>query len=131
MPAKKTAIPHSENKESFSPLTEAAFFILLCLAGEQKHGYAILKDLRTLSSGKLHLSISTVYSVIGRLLDQGLIARVENEESSPATQTSAGPGLPRKAYRLTPAGRDALEAERDRLRLLVAAADLRLNEATG
>jgi DNA-binding PadR family transcriptional regulator len=118
----------SRSESPASSLTEAAFFVLLSLANGQKHGYAILKDVNVLSDDRMHLSISTTYSVIGRLLDQGLIARVENETGSEEGQTSPGPGLPRKAYRITPAGRGMLQAERERLQLLVATADLRLGE---
>ena len=108
---------------SYLPLTEPTFYILLCLAPEKKHGYAILKDVEALSNGSVRLSTSTLYGALGRLLDQGLIKRVPNDE-----EKNTGPGLPRKAYILSKAGRRVLEAETSRMRALVAAARLRLSE---
>ncbi len=108
---------------SYLPLTEPTFYILLSLAPEKKHGYAILKDVEALSNGNVRLSTSTLYGALGRLLDQGLIKRVPNDE-----EENTGPGLPRKAYILSKAGRRVLEAETSRMRALVAAARLRLSE---
>lgn len=108
---------------AYLPLTEPTFYILLSLAPGKKHGYAILKDVETLSNGKITLSTSTLYGALGRLLDQGLIKRVSNDEDD-----NAGPGLPRKAYILSKMGRRVLQAETDRLQALVATAHLRLGE---
>jgi DNA-binding PadR family transcriptional regulator len=108
---------------SYLPLTEPTFYILLSLAPGGKHGYAILKDVEALSDGKFSLSTSTLYGALGRLLDQGLIERVPNDE-----EENTGPGLPRKAYILSEIGRRVLEAETDRLQSLVAVAHLRLGE---
>ena len=107
----------------YLPLTEPTFYILLCLAPEKKHGYAILKDVEALSNGSVRLSTSTLYGALGRLLDQGLIERVPNDG-----EENTGPGLPRKAYVLSKAGRRVLEAETRRMQALVAAARLRLGE---
>ena len=108
---------------SYLPLTEPTFYILLSLAPGKKHGYAILKDVQALSDGNVSLSTSTLYGALGRLLDQGLIERVPNDE-----EENTGPGLPRKAYVLSETGRRMLEAETNRMRALVAAACLRLGE---
>lgn len=108
---------------SYLPLTETTFYILLSLALEKKHGYAILKDVEALSHGKIRLSTSTLYGALGRLLDQGLIERVPSAE-----EEAAGPGLPRKAYTLSPTGRRILEAETRRMQALVTTARLRLGE---
>jgi DNA-binding PadR family transcriptional regulator len=110
---------------SYLPLTEPTFYILLSLALGKKHGYAILKDVEALSDGKVRLSTSTLYGALGRLLDQGLIERVPNDEGE---NTGPGPGLPRKAYILSETGRRVLEAETGRLQSLVAVAHLRLGE---
>jgi DNA-binding PadR family transcriptional regulator len=101
------------------PLREPTFFILLSLAPEKKHGYAILKDVETLSDGKIRLSTGTLYDALSRLLDQGLIKRVANDENG-------GPGRPRKAYVLTDAGRRVLDAETSRMQTLVSMARTRL-----
>lgn len=104
-------------------LREPTFFILLSLVPGKKHGYAILKDVEEISSGRIRLSTGTLYGALGRLLDQGLIERVPNE----AGETSR-PGLPRKAYLLTVEGRRLLEVETNRLKSLVAAAQNRLSK---
>ena len=101
--------------QSNLPLTETTFFILLSLAPQPKHGYAIMKDVETLSHGRVRLSTGTLYGAIKRMLEQGWIERVE-ENGEQAN------GRIRKSYQLTDLGRRVLEAERERLGVLVAAA---------
>ena len=103
-----------------APLSEASFFILLSLASGPKHGYAVLKDAEVLSEGRITLSVSTLYTSLGRLQEQGLIERLDVEDEEPT------PGLPRKVYRLSRQGRVALEAEAWRLGRLLAAYKRRL-----
>jgi DNA-binding HxlR family transcriptional regulator len=69
-----------------------------------------------------HLSTSTLYGALGRLLDQGWIERVATDDDH------TGPGLPRKAYVLSRLGRRLLEAETRRLEALTATARLRLGQ---
>ena len=108
--------------ESLLPLTEPTFYILLSLAPGKKHGYAIKKDVKSLSKERVNLSTSTLYTAVGRLLDQELIERQS------ADDRDAGPGLPRKSYILTELGRRVLEAEAGRLQEMVKEARLRLRE---
>lgn len=107
---------------SYLPLTEPTFYILLSLAPGKKHGYAILKDVKDLSKERVNLNTSTLYTAIGRLLDQELIERLSDEDED------SGPGLPRKSYALTELGRRVLEAEALRLQGMVNEARLRLRE---
>jgi DNA-binding PadR family transcriptional regulator len=104
-----------------TPLTEATLFILLSLAPEPRHGYAIMKDVQALSENRVVLSTGTLYGALKRLLEQGWIERVEEE---PSDET----GHPRKAYALTRLGQRILDTEVARLRSLVAAAQLRTTE---
>jgi DNA-binding PadR family transcriptional regulator len=106
------------------PLREPTYFILLSLAGENKHGYAILKDVEDLSQGKVKLSTGTLYEAIARLLDQGLIERASDEGSGadPEPEAQSHPGKPRKAYRMTHLGLRVLKAELERMDSLVSAA---------
>jgi DNA-binding PadR family transcriptional regulator len=106
---------------SYLPLTVPTFYILLSLAPGKNHGYAILQEVERLSKGQVHLSTSTLYSALGRLLDQGWIERVPGD-----LEPDAHPGLPRKAYVLTELGRRILEAEADRIQALANVARLRL-----
>ncbi len=98
------------------PLTEATFFILLSLVPGPKHGYAIMKDTRTLSDGRVLLSTGTLYGALKRLLEQGWIRRVQDHEN--------GTERDRKAYGLTNQGRRVLNAETGRLQRLLSAARL-------
>ena len=103
------------------PLTEPTFYILLSLTPGKKHGYAIMQDVEGLSKGNVTLSTSTLYSALGRLLDQRLIERVPEDPNS-----GKHPGRPRKAYVLSELGRRVLLAETDRLSSLVEIAQPRL-----
>ena len=101
------------------PLSEQTFYILLSLFPEPRHGYAILKDIHQLSGGRLLISVSTLYTSLKRLLEQGWIERAELEEQDET-------GHPRKLYKLTHKGQSNLFAETKRLQLLIKAANQRL-----
>jgi DNA-binding PadR family transcriptional regulator len=93
------------------PLTEATLFILLSLSPQPKHGYAIMKEVEVLSQDRVQLSTGTLYGAIKRLLLQGWIERVEQDEGQEN-------GRVRKLYRLTSLGRRILIAETKRLQSL-------------
>ena len=103
------------------PLTEPVLLILMSLAGKPRHGYALMKDIETLSNGRVLLSTGTLYGALRRLLECSWIERFQQEDTSREKQ----------AYRLTPAGRRQLRLELDRMRQLTraAAARLRTREA--
>jgi len=100
------------------PLREPTLYILLSLSPGPQHGYAILKDVETLSEGRILLSTGTLYGGIKRLLDREWIKRVADPE--PKTNKRE-----RKAYALTEQGRRALNAEIERLNQLVVVAQSR------
>jgi DNA-binding PadR family transcriptional regulator len=102
------------------PLTESTFLILLSLAPGPRHGYAILKDVATLSRERVQLSTGTLYGALKRLLAEGWIRRAT--EDVPAEAEADHPGRPRRYYALTDRGRRLLEAETARLESLAAAA---------
>lgn len=60
------------------PLPAAAFHILVALAQQDKHGYAVIQDVEERTGGVLRLSPATLYRTIQRMLEQGLI--VETSE---------------------------------------------------
>ena len=101
------------------PLSEQTFYILLSLLPQPRHGYAILKDIQQLSDGRLLISVSTLYTSLKRLLEQGWIERAELEEQDENAR-------PRKQYKLTYNGRSSLFAETKRLHMLIQAANQRL-----
>ncbi len=106
------------NPHELLPLQEPTFLILLCLRGGEKHGYAILKEVGELSGGRVKLSTGTLYGALNRLLDQGLIERVEEEGCADGARG-------KKGYRLTPSGLAVYDAEVGRMRRLLAAAQVR------
>jgi DNA-binding MarR family transcriptional regulator len=97
--------------EDVLPLTPAVFHILLALYDSPKHGYAIMQEVKTVSSGTIAMGPGTLYGSIKRMLRDGLI-----EE---AHELSDGE---RRFYRLTSFGQTATEAESRRLAGLVRAA---------
>jgi PadR family transcriptional regulator len=116
--------------ETLLPLREPTFYILLSLVPGEKHGYAILKDVESLSRGDVRLSTSTLYEGLARLLEQGLIARLDAGESAGDDASQGGhPGRPRKAYQITSYGRRVVEAETSRMQALVTVAHTRLGRA--
>lgn len=97
------------NPEPYGPLTPAMFHVLLALAGEDRHGYAILKEVELSTGGKVRLSTGTLYGIIKRLLADGLIAELR------ARPSQAEDDERRRYYRLTPFGRDIAAAEAQRM----------------
>jgi DNA-binding PadR family transcriptional regulator len=100
------------------PLTEAAFYILLSLASGPKHGYAILKEVETLSDGRILFSTGTLYGGLKRFLAWDWIRRTHEKGEGDSDR-------PRKAYALTDKGRRILDAEIARLQDLVRTARVR------
>jgi len=105
-----------------SPLTEATFFILLSLAPAPKHGYAIMKEVKELSNGRIKFSTGTLYGALRRLLEQGWIKRVVDPEPNPTDRE-------RKAYTLTDKGRKVVNTETERLKSLLSMAKQRTSES--
>jgi DNA-binding PadR family transcriptional regulator len=99
------------------PLSEQTYFILLSLGSSPKHGYAITKDIQSLSNGRVTLSVSTLYTTLKRLLDAGWIRLAE--------EPSKNSNRPRKVYELTNPGGRVLNAEVKRLKALISAARMR------
>ena len=93
------------------PLSPPVFAILLSLAEGERHGYAMMKDVRTPQGGGIAMGPGTLYGTLDRLQRDGLVVESPNSD-----------GERRRYYRLTDAGRLALGAELDRLDNAVAAA---------
>src|SRR5271154_6076072 len=92
------------NPEPFGPLTPAMLHVMLALAGDDLHGYAILKEVEMRTAGKVKLSTGTLYGIIKRLLADGLVAELR---SRPA---EAQDDERRRYYRLTSVGRQVAVA---------------------
>jgi DNA-binding PadR family transcriptional regulator len=101
--------------QALLPLPVATLHILLALAEEDRHGYAILQDVEIRTAGELRLSAGTLYRSIQRLLEGGLIEELRQRQR-PAPELD---DERRRYYRLTPFGRDVARAEVRRLSQLV------------
>src|SRR5262245_21068030 len=101
------------NIEGFLPLPPATFHILLALAEEDRHGYAIIQDVEERTGGELRLSAGTLYRSIQRMLEQGLI--LEPRERPMREHDDER----RRYYRITELGTAVAKAEARRLTQLV------------
>lgn len=97
--------------------------LLTALADEPRHGYALIKEVDAISSGRVRLRTGTLYAALARLQQQGWV-RVAGEE--------VVEGRHRRYYALTDDGAGALAEETARLEETVreAARRLRLRGAT-
>ncbi len=98
------------------PLGASAFYILLALAEEERHGYSIAKEVENASEGTIRLGPGTLYRVIKQMVVDGWIEDVHRID----------PEDPRRRYyRLTKWGRRIAVAEAERLAELVRVARAR------
>ena len=96
-------------KRKLDPLPAAAFHILLALAGDDLHGYGVMKQVSEQSGGKIRLGPATLYGSIKSLLEEGLIQELEaRPDGELGTER-------RRYYRLTSAGRKVATAEATKL----------------
>jgi len=103
------------HSEPYGALTPAMFHVLLALAADDLHGYAILKEVEQRTGGKVQLSTGTLYGIIKRLVDDGLIVE---RRSRPAESDDER----RRYYRLTSQGRRVATAEAERMDELLSVA---------
>src|SRR5579863_9052357 len=99
--------------EDFLPLPPATFHILMALAEEDRHGYAIIQDVSARTGGELKLSAGTLYRSIQRMLEQGMVVETR-ERPAPEDDDER-----RRYYRITPFGAAVARAETRRLTQLV------------
>src|SRR5687768_6665056 len=98
------------------PLTPAIFHILLAVADEDRHGYAIMQEVARLTDGAIHMGPGTLYGTIKRMLASGLLEEAE-ERPDPDLDDER-----RRYYRATALGVRVLKAETARMATLVDAA---------
>jgi DNA-binding PadR family transcriptional regulator len=93
-------------KQKLNPLPAAAFQILLSLAEEDLHGYAIMRQVEEQTAGSLRLGPGTLYSSIQSLLEAEYIEEVKSRQEAEER---------RRYYRLTRTGRKTARAEAEKL----------------
>lgn len=91
-------------KKVYVPMTETAFYILLCLR-EANHGYGIVQTVEKLTDGAIRLAPGTMYGSLSKMEKDGVIRFVREEEK-------------RKIYRITDLGEEVLALEIKRIERL-------------
>ena len=106
--------------DSHLPLSPAVFHILLALADEEQHGYAIMRDIEDRTDGVVKVGPGMLYGSIKWLVADGFIEEAPSRGKAPSKEDER-----RKYYRLTPNGRALLKAEASRLESAVGLARTR------
>lgn len=91
-------------KKVYVPMTETAFYILLCLK-KPNHGYGIVQTVERLTDGAIKLAPGTMYGSLSKMEKDGLISFVREEEK-------------RKIYKITELGLEVLQIELKRIERL-------------
>ncbi len=91
-------------KKVYVPMTETAFYILLCLK-KPNHGYGIVQTVEKLTDGAIKLTPGTMYGSLSKMEKDGLIYFIREEEK-------------RKIYQITDLGLEVLQLELKRIERL-------------
>lgn len=91
-------------KKVYMPMTETAFYILLCLK-EPNHGYGIVQRVEKITAGAIRLTPGTMYGSLSKMEKDGVIRFVREEEK-------------RKIYQITELGAMVLQVELKRIERL-------------
>lgn len=98
-----------EDVGSLLPLTARVFYVLLALAEEERHGYAISKAVESMTDGNVRLTPGSLYPLVHQMLIDEWIAPAADDETDSR----------RRRYKLTVRGRRIAQAEARRLDELV------------
>ena len=101
--------PVNSDIDALLPLPSATFHILVALADEDRHGYAIMQEVTARTAGALRLSAGTLYRSVQRMLEQELITEISTRPAREMDDER------RRYYRITPFGRSVAKAEARRL----------------
>ena len=91
-------------RKVYVPMTETAFFILLCLR-KPKHGYGIVQAVEKMTEGAVKLTPGTMYGSLSKMEKDGLICFIREEDK-------------RKIYQITDLGQEVLQLELKRIERL-------------
>lgn len=87
----------------YGALTEGVYYILLSLFTPM-HGYGIMQNVKSLSSGRVELGAGTLYGALSTLTERGWIEPLAGGQDSR-----------KKEYSITPGGKAVLLSEMARL----------------
>lgn len=96
-------------------LSQLEFHALLALSEGVSYGYAVQQDIIETTHGELSPTVGALYRALARFVERGWI----EEREAPARAPEATPGLARRYYGLTRAGRVVLAEEAGRLQAAV------------
>jgi DNA-binding PadR family transcriptional regulator len=102
--------------DDFLPLTPAIAHILLAVADDDRHGYAIMREVERITGGAASMGPGTLYGTIKRMIASGLLEETD-QRPDPELDDER-----RRYYRATPLGRAVIAAETERMAALVSAA---------
>lgn len=88
--------------KKYCPMTETIFYTLLALL-EPNHGYGIMKFVRELTEERIKMGTGTLYTMLGRLVEDQMIVVVNEVDG-------------KKTYQITADGRQLLLLEQERLK---------------
>ena len=91
-------------KKVYVPMTETAFYILLCLK-KPNHGYGIVQTVEKMTDGEVLLAPGTMYGSLSKMEKDGLIQFIKEEDK-------------RKIYQITNLGSEILQIELKRIERL-------------
>lgn len=89
-------------QKKYCPMTETIFYTLLALL-QPNHGYGIMKFVRELTKERVKMGTGTLYTMLGRLVEDKMIYVVNEEDG-------------KKTYQITEDGKTLLFLEQERLR---------------
>jgi DNA-binding PadR family transcriptional regulator len=105
--------PSTERPDTTPPLSRVGMYILLAIGPEERHGYAIMREVQRITDGAVKLGPGAIYTTIKRLLADGFIEE-SDERPDPELDDQR-----RRYYRLTALGRSVAASEVRRLEALV------------
>ncbi len=88
-------------RKKYCPMTETTFYTLLALL-QPNHGYGIMKFVRELTEERIKMGTGTLYTMLGRLVEDGIIGVINEEDG-------------KKTYQITDEGKQLLMEEQQRL----------------
>lgn len=91
-------------KKVYGPMTETAFFILLCLR-KPNHGYGVVQMVEKMTDGAIRLTPGTMYGSLSKMEKDNIIRFIREEDK-------------RKIYQITDLGLEVLQLERKRIERL-------------
>ena len=100
---------HSRKPDDLLPLTPGMFHVLIALADGEKHGYAIIKEVARRTDGVIRLSAGTLYTLIRRFVQDGVIAESAHRPEAALDDER------RRYYKITDFGREVARAEAARM----------------